>query len=225
MGLSWNDIVSPMSENTTKNVIAAFTEEQVERLTGVTVRQLRTWDRTKFFAPSLAYEDRSRPYARLYSFRDLACLKVLNALRNESNVSLQHLREVKRKLAHLGDDAWSKTTLYVLNKKVIFDNPETNSKEEIVSGQGVLQIPLKVVTGELQSAVDALRRRDESAVGKIERHKGIVGNKPVIAGTRIPVSTIKEFSAAGYSVEQIMKEYPTLDRNDIIAAINFVDAA
>jgi hypothetical protein len=82
MGLSWNDIVNPMSENTTKNVIAAFTEEQVERLTGVTVRQLRTWDRTKFFAPSLAYEDRSRPYARLYSFRDLACLKVLNALVN-----------------------------------------------------------------------------------------------------------------------------------------------
>lgn len=224
MGLSWNDIVNPMSEKTTKNVIAAFTEEQVERLTGVTVRQLRTWDRTKFFAPSLAYEDRSRPFARLYSFRDLACLKVLNALRNESNVSLQHLREVKKKLSHLGDDAWAKTTLYVLNKKVIFDNPETKSKEEIVSGQGILQIPLKVVTGELQSAVDAMRKRDESAVGKIERKRG-TGSAAIIAGTRIPVSSIKAFAEAGYSVDAIMKEYPTLDRDDIVAAINFVDAA
>lgn len=71
MRLDWNGIVYAMSANTTKSVISAFTEEQVERLTGVTVRQLRTWDRTKFFAPSLAYEDRSRPFARLYSFRDL----------------------------------------------------------------------------------------------------------------------------------------------------------
>ncbi|HEV7319430.1 MAG TPA: DUF433 domain-containing protein [Ensifer sp.] len=213
-----------MNDKTTKNVIAAFTEEQVERLTGVTVRQLRTWDRTKFFVPSLAYEDRSRPYARLYSFRDLACLKVLNALRNESSVSLQHLREVKKKLAHLGDDAWAKTTLYVLNKKVIFDNPETKSKEEIVSGQGILQIPLKVVTGELQSAVDAMRRRDESSVGKIERKRG-TGAAATISGTRIPVSAVKAFSDAGYSIDEILKEYPTLDRNDVIAAINYVDAA
>lgn len=31
-----------------------------------------------------------RPYGRIYSFRDLVCLKVLNGLRNESKVSLQH---------------------------------------------------------------------------------------------------------------------------------------
>jgi hypothetical protein len=79
---------------------------------------------------------------RLYSFRDIVSLK---ALRNEANVPLEHLREVKEKLIHLGDYIWAKTTLYVFNKRVVFDNPGTKEKEEVVSGQGVLQIPLQVV--------------------------------------------------------------------------------
>ncbi|MGN6548624.1 MAG: MerR family transcriptional regulator, partial [Pararhizobium sp.] len=95
-------------------MISAFTEDHVERLTGLTQRQLRHWDRTGFFSPSFAYEDRRKPFSRLYSFRDLVCLKVLDALRNEAKVPLSHLRIVKDKLAHLGNDAWAKTTLYVL---------------------------------------------------------------------------------------------------------------
>lgn len=214
-----------MSEESTKNIIAAFTEEQTERLTGVTVRQLRNWDRTGFFVPSLAYEDRSQPLSRLYSFRDLVSLKILNSLRNELNVSLQHLRQVKYKLAHLGDDLWSKTILFVLNKRVAFENPETRAKEEVVSGQGILQIPLEVVTGDMRKAVDAMRKRDEALIGQIERKKGIANSKPVIAGTRIPVSSIKAFANEGYTAEQIMAEYPTLTKADVIAAINHKNAA
>ena len=214
-----------MNEELTKNIVAAFTEEQVERLTGVSVRQLRNWDRTGFFVPSLAYEDRSQPLSRLYSFRDLVSLKILNSLRNELNVSLQHLRQVKDKLAHLGDDMWSRTILFVLNKRVAFENPETRAKEEIVSGQGILQIPLEVVTGDMRRAVDAMRKRDEALVGKIERKKGIANSKPVIAGTRIPVSSIKAFADEGYTVEQIRAEYPTLTDADVIAAINHKNAA
>lgn len=214
-----------MSEESTKNIIAAFTEDQTARLTGVTVRQLRNWDRTGFFVPSLAYEDRSQPLSRLYSFRDLVSLKILNSLRNELNVSLQHLRQVKYKLAHLGDDLWSNTVLFVLNKRVAFENPETRAKEEVVSGQGILQIPLEVVTGDMRRAVDAMRKRDETLVGQIERKKGIANSKPVIAGTRIPVSSIKAFADEGYTVEQILAEYPTLTKADVIAAINHKNAA
>ena len=214
-----------MAQNKENFVIAAFTEEQVERLTGVTLRQLRHWDRTKFFVPSLAYEDRRQPFSRLYSFRDLVSLKVLNALRNDSKVSLQHLRGVKDKLAHLGEDLWSKTTLYVLKRKVVFDNLETRAKEEVLSGQGVLQIPLEVVTGNMKDAVAKIRERDSSSIGKIESKKGIANSRPVIAGTRIPVDAIKAFAAEGYSVEQIRKEYPTLTVEDIAAAINYEAAA
>jgi DNA-binding transcriptional MerR regulator len=84
-----------MSDRDASVVVSAFTEDQVERLTGVTKRQLRYWDRTGFFAPSLAFEDRSQPFSRLYSFRDVVSLKVLNALRNDGHVPLPQLREVR----------------------------------------------------------------------------------------------------------------------------------
>ncbi len=64
------------------NVVSAFSEEDVERLTGITVRQLRYWDGTRFFVPSLASDDRRIVYSRIYSFRDLVCLKIINAIRN-----------------------------------------------------------------------------------------------------------------------------------------------
>lgn len=200
-------------------VISAFTEDQVERLTGISVTQLRYWDRTGFLAPSLANENRRLPYSRLYTFRDLVSLKVLNALRNESKVSLAHLRDVKERLAHLGDDIWASTVLYVLNKQVVFHNPDTGALEEVVSQQGVLSIPLKVVAGELHAAVDAMKKREGSEVGQIAQSRNVAHNQQVIAGTRIPVRSIKAFADAGYSVEQIIEQYPSLTREDIEAAI------
>lgn len=206
-------------------VIAAFTEEQTARLTGITRRQLRYWDRTGFFAPSMAWGDRNASYGRLYSFRDLGSLRVLNDLRNRGKVLLPHLREVKQKLAHLGDDLWARTTLYVLNRKVVFWNPDEDIREEVLSGQATLDIPLRVVSNDLGEDVKKIRSRDENMVGKIGRHKSVVRNAPVIAGTRIPVKSIRAFAAAGYSTEAILKEYPTLTASDIQAAIAFEQAA
>jgi uncharacterized protein (DUF433 family) len=207
-------------------VVSAFTEDQVERLTGISQRQLRYWDRTGFFMPSLAYEDRRSPYSRLYSFRDIVSLKIVSALRNEANVPLAHLRDVKEKLSHLGDGVWAKTTLYVLNRRVIFDSPGIKDrKEEVVTGQVMLQIPLKVVTGNMEDAIRALRKRDDNVIGKIERRKNIAHNQAVVAGTRIPVRSIKAFADAGYSIKKIQKEYPTLTAEDIRAALAFAAAA
>jgi uncharacterized protein (DUF433 family) len=214
-----------MSMQASNVVVSAFTEDHVTRLTGISRRQLRYWDRTKFFVPSLAYDDRRVPYSRLYSFRDIVCLKVVNALRNDANVPLPHLREVKDRLAHLGDDLWSKTTLYVLNKRVVFFHPETDRKEDAVTGQGVLQIPLKVISGDMEEAVKALRQRDEAQIGRIERHRNVVNNQSVIAGTRIPIRSIKAFADAGYSIDEIKKEYPSLTEEDIRAAIGHSSAA
>ena len=202
-------------------LIAAFTEEQVSSLTRVSKGQLAYWDRTKFFVPSLADDNRRVAYGRLYSFRDLVCLKVLNTIRNESRVSLPHLREVKDKLAHLGDDLWAKTTLYVLNRRVVFDNPETAQREEIVSGQAILQIPLQIVQGDMERAVKAIRERPGQTIGQVSRRRGIASHQPVVAGTRIPVRAIKAFRDAGYTVAQIRGEYPGLTEADIEAALRF----
>jgi uncharacterized protein (DUF433 family) len=206
-------------------VIAVFTEDQAARLTQVTRQQLRHWDRTGFFVASLGDRHPGAPYSRLYSFRDLVALKIIHALRNEAKIPLSHLREVREKLSALGNNGWAKTTLYVLNRRVIFDNPDDPVREDVVSGQAVLEIPLRVISGNIENEVKAMRQRDSALVGRVERHRNIAHNALVIAGTRIPVRSIKAFADAGYSVEQIRQEYPTLHDGDIRAAIAYDEVA
>ncbi|OGK48985.1 hypothetical protein A3A55_03500 [Candidatus Roizmanbacteria bacterium RIFCSPLOWO2_01_FULL_40_14] len=50
-------------------------------------------------------------------------------------------------------------------------------------------------------------------------HPGILGGKPVIRGTRIAVSTIVDLAAAGMAVKEISKEYPSLTKEAIQAAL------
>lgn len=214
-----------MSTEAANEVISAFTEDQVNLLTGISQRQLRYWAADKFYVPSIKIDDEDIGGLRLYNFRDLVCLKVINSLRNEYKIPLQELRKTKERLAHLGDDLWAKTILYVLGKKVVFDNPETGSKEEVSSGQGVLQIPLRVVAGQMKKAVTAMRQRNAETIGKIEKKRGVAQNQPVIAGTRIPVRSIKAFANAGYSEDDIIKQYPTITKEDIRAAINYKEVA
>lgn len=197
-------------------LISAFTDEQAERLTGVSRSQLRYWERTHFYSPSHG--------SKLYSFRDLVCLKVLNTLRNDVKVSLQHLRDVKDVLLHLGDDLWAKTTLYILAKRVVIQNPETEELEDAVNKQGVLQIPLRVVSDNMAQAIETLNVRDK-ANPQIVKSRGVAGNQFVIEGTRIPVENVKDFAEAGYSIKAIMAEYPSLSRKEIAAAIKFDPAA
>jgi len=50
----------------------------------------------------------------------------------------------------------------------------------------------------------------------IESNPEILGGKPIIKGTRIPVSLIYELIGLNYSIEQILEEYPHLERSIII---------
>lgn len=206
-------------------VVMAFSEEDAAKLTGVSQSQLRRWDMSGFFRPAFADDDRRLSHSRIYSFRDLASIQVLNELRNRAGVSMQHLRKVKDELAHLGDDLWAKTTLYVLNKRVVFQNPENANREEVVSKQGVLNVPLLVVRRDLQKRVQLHWERAESEVGQVSTKRNVAHNRPVLSGTRIPVAAIRQFHDAGYSAEQIREEYPGLSRADVEAAIRFGSAA
>jgi uncharacterized protein (DUF433 family) len=49
----------------------------------------------------------------------------------------------------------------------------------------------------------------------------ICNGKPTIRGKRITVQTILEFLSAGESVEEILNQYPTLEREDISACLEF----
>ena len=203
-----------------KTIIAAFTEEQVKRLTGLSVACLRYWDRTKFFVPSYANENRRSAYSRLYSFKDVAALRTISILRRQHNVPLQHLRKVGAELRQLADDGWSRFSLYVLGKSIIIHDPETGRPREVVGHQYVVpNIPLAVVFADTQRDVAALTKRPESAIGQIEQNRNVSHNAAVVAGTRIPTVAIKRFKDAGYSIEEIIREYPDLTPNDVKAAL------
>jgi DNA-binding transcriptional MerR regulator len=202
-------------------VIQAFSEEHVARLTGLSKHQLRHWDRTGFFAPSLATVDKNENFGRVYSFRDLVSLRVLGALRKQFNVSLQHLRQVAQCLKHLGDVKWTQTVLYVVNKKVVFVDPDTQKPREVVSGQYVIPIVLQAVISDTKQAIEQFRRRPGEKIGQIERHRQIAQNAAVVAGTRITTAAIKRFRDAGYTIAQIIEQYPDLTVRDIEAVLAY----
>lgn len=206
-------------------VVAAFSEDQTERLTGVTKGQLRYWDRTDFYQPSFGEENRRLAYSRVYSFKDIVALRILGALKNQCNVSLQHLRKVSERLAMFGPDTkkWTAVELYVLDRKVVWHEPGTELPQQILSQQYVLPtISLKKVVEDTHQAYNAMRgKRDADKVGQIEKNRFVSHNRPVLAGTRIPVSAIRNFADAGYDEAQILQEYPDLTAQDVQAALAY----
>jgi uncharacterized protein (DUF433 family) len=49
----------------------------------------------------------------------------------------------------------------------------------------------------------------------------ICSGKPCIAGTRIMVTNVLGMLAGGYTIERIVEAYPELNREDVVAAIEF----
>jgi len=202
------------------NVIGAFSEEQAERLSGVTRAQLRRWDRTDFFKPAFSGSG-SRAFNRIYSFRDIVSLRVLNQLRNIYNVTMPELRKAAAGMGHLGDDRWAKSSLWVHRGKVVYQEPDTEDRYEASTAQQVLELPLRIAISDTQHAVASLNERDAKKVGKVIRTKYVNNMVPVLAGTRIPVSAIKGYADAGYSTAHILREFPDLTAKDIEAALAY----
>lgn len=51
----------------------------------------------------------------------------------------------------------------------------------------------------------------------------ILAGKPVIRGTRIAVDLLMDRLADGWTMEDILAAYPRLTRDDVLAAIGFVN--
>jgi len=53
----------------------------------------------------------------------------------------------------------------------------------------------------------------------------VMGGLPCVRGQRITVSTVIGQLAAGQSMEQILEDYPYLEREDIFACLEFAASA
>lgn len=56
---------------------------------------------------------------------------------------------------------------------------------------------------------------------RITLDEKVCNGKPTIRGKRITVQTILEFLGAGESAEEILKQYPSLEPEDITACLKF----
>lgn len=200
--------------------IEVFGEDHVCRLTGLTRGQLRSWDRAGFFQPRYAYEDRSSPYSRVYSFRDVVGLKTISVLRHDHRVSVQELKKVAKELIRKGYKHWADTKLYVMKKQVYFQHPGTTKVEGVWDGQ-LAMLPIIDVIDDVKAGVHKLSVRSSKDRGKVEQHKFVARNSPVIAGTRIPTASVRRYYEAGYSVDEIICEYPSLTKKDVRAALKY----
>lgn len=55
----------------------------------------------------------------------------------------------------------------------------------------------------------------------IERNPEVMLGKPIIKGTRITVELIMRKMASGYTVDEILQSYPHLNKEQVMAALEF----
>jgi DNA-binding transcriptional MerR regulator len=197
--------------------IVAFTTDQVRRLTGLSKRQIRYWDETGFFSPTIVDSGR-RIFTRIYTFRDVVGLRTIAMLRQK--LPLQELRRVGEWLRDRHEAPWSTLNFAIAGKRVAFYDKEIEEYVEASGlGQEVMSVALEPIAHKVNTEAAKMRNRQESEVGKIIRNRYVVHNAWCVAGTRIPIQAIRNFHDAGYSVDAIIREFPRLTPADVEAAI------
>lgn len=203
--------------------ILAFTGQQVGRLTGLSQRVLLYWERTGVYTASYV-DDRPRvPYRRIYTFRDVVSLRTLALLRRQHGIKLDDLRRTGSFLRDAYPDRadpWAELRFGVLNRRVVFRNPETGEwLTATPPGQAILPIDVEQIARATEREAASFTERRPEDVGIVVRHRYVLGNAWRLAGTRIPTSAVWNFHEDGADVSTIQRAYPDLGEADIVAAI------
>jgi uncharacterized protein (DUF433 family) len=64
-------------------------------------------------------------------------------------------------------------------------------------------------------------RDTATLLNRITLDPGVCHGKPTIRGLRYPVEAILEYLAGGDSFEEVLEEFPDLEREDLLACIQF----
>lgn len=199
-------------------VVAALSEEHVAKITGLSIAQLRAWDKRGFFRPKHAYASKNAVQSRIYSFKDAVGLQAIATLKKNYRIGFSKLEEVANRLKEKGFSHWADTKLYVVNREVHFKEPGSSEVESLKDGQLAMLAVIDVID-EVRAKVIELKSRSADSRGSVERHRFVSRNSWVVAGTRIPTATIRRYRDAGFSVPEIIEEYPSLTEEDIFAAL------
>jgi uncharacterized protein (DUF433 family) len=66
---------------------------------------------------------------------------------------------------------------------------------------------------------------EEDLLQRITANPAIFGGKPIIRGMRISVELVLSLLAQGVAIEEILEDYPYLEREDIQACLAYARAA
>jgi uncharacterized protein (DUF433 family) len=80
---------------------------------------------------------------------------------------------------------------------------------------------LSVSAGERKGLELNSKNMNLERLGRITVEEGKCGSRPCIRGQRIRVTDILELLGAGDSFEEILSDYPFLEREDILAALDY----
>jgi len=69
--------------------------------------------------------------------------------------------------------------------------------------------------------VVASRIKHVSRLERITTDPAVCHGKPVVRGLRYPVETLLELLASGMSSDELLEDYPDLEPDDILAALEF----
>jgi uncharacterized protein (DUF433 family) len=192
-----------------------FTEDQAVALASLTKRQLRYWRQTDVFQPQVAADTEDL----LFTFRDLVGLRALASLRQR--VSLQELRKIGHWLRTSYAHPWSTLRFYVVGRRIQFEDPKSGRRLDTApEGQLVIPVELQQVANETERMVLQFIRRSKEDVGQLRKTRGVARSAMVVAGTRIPTSAVWSLHERS-GVNGILKEYPTLTRADVEAALGY----
>jgi len=197
-----------------------FNAEQVCRLAKISATQLRYWHETKVFEPTVL--DGAGAFRHVYSFRDVVGLRTISILRNKYGVDLEDIRLIEQKLKTLPESDWSNLMFYVgQDHRIYFKDPKSG---DTIATNPMGQRPpfrMRAIARGVEKNLARIHRRTPKEIGKIERGRFVMRNDTVIAGTRIPTSAIWDFHKAGYSDDEILKQFPRLTLQDVRAAIQY----
>jgi uncharacterized protein (DUF433 family) len=180
------------------------------RLAGVSVRRVDYWASTGLVGPS---DDRTLGpgrRVRLYEFVDLLALMVAAELR-AWGVSLQHVRQIVAHVLERGyDQPLTQLRFAIVGSQVYFQHEDGEWEGGIHPDQLVLHqvLDLDVIRRKIAEGIE----RADDEIGRVERRRGVQGGRPVFAGTRVPVDTVRRHLAAGRPVAEVLEAFPVLSR-------------
>lgn len=61
----------------------------------------------------------------------------------------------------------------------------------------------------------------QNLISRITINQDICHGKPTIRGLRYPVENVLELLASGMSIEELLEDYPDLEKDDFLACIEY----